>query len=113
MRTGPQWKMIGNPVMIAPVNFGALPDDLVQPINDVTGLLPEDGAPYNTDQWDGYTADRDRVLRHIDNHGIKDVLFVTGDIHSGWACELPLDASDYAYENPPGRPSASSSSAAR
>ena len=38
MRTRPQWKIIGNPVMIAPVNFGALPDDLIQPINDVTGL---------------------------------------------------------------------------
>ena len=98
--TQPQWKIVGNPVMIAPVNFGALPDDLIQPINDVTGLVPEDGAPYNTDQWDGYTADRNRVLRYIDNHAIKDVVFVTGDIHSGWACELPLDASDYAYENP-------------
>ena len=99
-RTRPQWKVIGNPAMIAPVNFGALPDDLVQPVNDVTGLVPEDGAPYNVDQWDGYTADRDRVLHHIRDQGIKDVVFVTGDIHSGWACELPLDASDYAYENP-------------
>ena len=53
-----QWKLIGNPVMIAPVTFGALPDDLIDPINDVTGLLPEDGAPYNVDQWDGYTDDR-------------------------------------------------------
>ena len=58
-----QWKVIGNPVMIAPVNFAPLPDDLLDPINDVTGLLPEDGAPYNVDQWDGYTADRTRGLR--------------------------------------------------
>ena len=100
MRRGPQWKLVGNPVMIAPVNFGALPDELIQPINDVTGLVPEDGAPYNLDQWDGYTADRNRVLRHLDNHAVEDVLFVTGDIHSGWACELPRDASDYIYENP-------------
>jgi len=90
-----QWKVIGNPVMIAPVNFASLPDDLVQPVNDVTGLLPEDGAPYNVDQWDGYTADRRRVFRHIRDHGVKDALFVTGDIHSGWACELPYDASTY------------------
>ena len=96
----PQWRIVGNPVMIAPVNFGALPDDLVQPVNDVTGLLPEDGAPYNLDQWDGYTADRRRVFRHIRNHAVKDVLFVTGDIHSGWACELPYDASTYTGVNP-------------
>ena len=90
-----QWKVIGNPVMIAPVNFASLPDDLVEPVNDVTGLLPEDGAPYNVDQWDGYTADRRRVFHHIRDRGVKDALFVTGDIHSGWACELPYDASTY------------------
>jgi alkaline phosphatase D len=86
--------------MIAPVTFAALPRELVGPVNDVTGLLPEDGAPYNLDQWDGYTADRRQVLRHLDDHGVKDALFVTGDIHSGWACELPLDTSTYLYENP-------------
>ena len=96
----PQWRIVGNPVMIAPVDFGALPDDLVTPVNDVTGLLPEDGAPYNLDQWDGYTADRRRLFTHIGNRGIRDVVFVTGDIHSGWACELPYDASTYTGQNP-------------
>ena len=91
----PQWKVVGNPVMIAPVTFGDLPNDLLDPINDVTGLLPADGLPYNVDQWDGYTADRREVLGHIRDHQVKDVLFVTGDIHSGWACELPLDTSAY------------------
>ena len=90
-----QWKVVGNPVMIAPVNFASLPDDIVGPINDVTGLLPEDGAPYNVDQWDGYTADRRRIFNHIRDRGVKDALFITGDIHSGWACELPYDASTY------------------
>ncbi len=87
--------MIGNPVMIAPVNFGSVPDDLIDPLNDVTGMLPRDGAPYNADQWDGYTDDRRQVFNHIRNHQVKDALFITGDIHSGWACELPYDASTY------------------
>ncbi len=100
MRRGSQWKLVGNPVMIAPVNFATLPDELTGAVNDVTGLLPEDGVPYNTDQWDGYTADRNRVLRHLSNHSVEDVVFVTGDIHSGWACELPLDASTYLPDNP-------------
>lgn len=90
-----QWKVIGNPVMIAPVNFGGLPDALLDPINDVTGLLPRDGVPYNVDQWDGYTDDRREVFQHIRDHQVSDTLFVTGDIHSGWACELPYDASTY------------------
>ncbi|QBR92286.1 alkaline phosphatase D family protein [Nocardioides euryhalodurans] len=96
----PQWKLVGNPVMIAPVDFGTLPDALTGAVRDVTGLLPEDGVPYNTDQWDGYTADRNRVFAHIADRGLRDVVFVTGDIHSGWACELPYDAATYAYENP-------------
>jgi alkaline phosphatase D len=90
-----QWKVIGNPVMIAPVNFGAVPQPLLSPVNDVTGLLPTDGFPYNVDQWDGYTDDRREVFEHIRNHQVNDALFITGDIHSGWAAELPYDASTY------------------
>ncbi len=89
------WKVIGNPVMITPVTFGSLPGDLLDPINDVTGLLPEDGAPYNVDQWDGYTADRKEVFTFIKDHNVENALFITGDIHSGWACELPYDAGSY------------------
>ncbi len=94
-RGGAQWKLVGNPVMIAPVTFAQLPRDLVDPVNDVTGLLPSDGLPYNVDQWDGYTNDRKEVFKLIKNHQISDALFITGDIHSGWACELPYDASTY------------------
>jgi alkaline phosphatase D len=94
-RGGPQWKLVGNPVMIAPVTFAQLPHDLVDPVNDVTGLLPRDGAPYNVDQWDGYTEDRRELFAHIRDQGLRDVVFLTGDIHSGWACDLPYDASTY------------------
>lgn len=91
----PQWKLVGNPVMIAPVDFGALPDDAIDAVHQVTGEAPRDGAPYNTDQWDGYTDDRREVFDHIRDHGIRDALFITGDIHSAWAAELPYDASTY------------------
>ncbi len=105
-RDRPQWKLVGNPVMIAPVDFGSLPDELVDPVADVTGMLPRDGAPYNLDQWDGYTDDRREVFDHIKNHQVTDALFITGDIHSGWACELPYDASTYTGEDSPGDDSA-------
>ena len=94
-----QWKLVGNPVMIAPVVFPPLPSDLTAKVNDVTGLLPEDGASYNTDQWDGYTADRREVLGFLADHGIKDTVFLTGDIHSAWACDVPLDAGTYPLES--------------
>lgn len=93
--TRAQWKLVGNPVMIAPVVFPALPATVTAGVNDVTGLLPEDGVPYNVDQWDGYTADRREVFAHLEDNGIQDAVFLTGDIHSAWACDLPLDAGTY------------------
>ncbi len=89
------WKLVGNPVMIAPVVFPPLPNEITGPLNDITGLLPEDGAPYNVDQWDGYTADRHELFQHIRDRGVRNTVFLTGDIHSGWACDLPLDAGKY------------------
>ncbi len=91
-----QWKVVGNPVMIAPVTFAGLPRDLVKPVNDTVGLLPPEGTPYNIDQWDGYTDDRREVFEHLRDNGVTDTLFVTGDIHSGWACDLPADKATYA-----------------
>ncbi len=90
-----QWKLVGNPVMIAPVVFPPTVHELTGPIHDITGLLPEDGLPYNVDQWDGYTADRRELFGFLADHGITDTVFLTGDIHSGWACDLPLDAGTY------------------
>ncbi|HEY9566301.1 MAG TPA: alkaline phosphatase D family protein [Nocardioides sp.] len=90
-----QWKLVGNPVMIAPVTFGTVPDAFIDPINDVTKLLPEDGVAYNIDQWDGYTHDRRVLFEHIRDQGITDTVFLTGDIHSAWACELPFDPGSY------------------
>ena len=93
-----QWKLIGNPVMITPVVFPPLPADLTAQVNDVTGLLPEDGVPYNVDQWDGYTADRREVLRHIADESVRNTVFLCGDIHSSWANDVPLDAGAYPAE---------------
>ncbi|MCW2849664.1 MAG: Alkaline phosphatase [Marmoricola sp.] len=90
-----QWKLVGNPVMIAPFTFAGLPQNLVDPVNDTAGLLPRDGVPYNVDQWDGYTDDRREVFETLRDNGVTDSLFITGDIHSGWACDLPADKATY------------------
>jgi alkaline phosphatase D len=90
-----QWKLIGNPVMVAPVLIPPLPAEITDALVDVTGLLPKDGVPYNADQWDGYQADRRRLVRFLADHGITDTVFLTGDIHSAWACDLPEDAGRY------------------
>ncbi|SDR94026.1 alkaline phosphatase D [Nocardioides scoriae] len=94
--TAVQWKLVGNPVMIAPVTFAGVPREAVRPVDDTVGLLPPEGVPYNVDQWDGYTDDRREVFEHLRDHGVTDTVFVTGDIHSAWACDLPADKATYA-----------------
>ena len=82
-----QWKLVGNPVMITPVDFR-------QPIApDVLGHIGAlAGVPFNVDAWDGYTDDRRELLEHIASKAINNVTFLTGDIHSSWACDVPLGA---------------------
>jgi alkaline phosphatase D len=50
----------------------------------------------NADTWDGYQAARDRVLDMIAGERIKDVIILTGDVHSSWAMDVPrIPWSDY------------------
>ena len=95
LRRGTRWKLVGNSVMIAPLSTAQLPRDLVEAVNQVTGESPSDGVPLNTDQWDGYTADRHELFDHIARHEVTNTVFLTGDIHSGWANDLPLDPGTY------------------
>ncbi|HJL14650.1 MAG TPA: alkaline phosphatase D family protein [Sandaracinaceae bacterium LLY-WYZ-13_1] len=67
-----RWKVIGQQVMMAPV----------------TGFS-------NPDQWDGYPAARERLLGAIRDGAIDDVVVLTGDIHSSWAWDVPLDPAGY------------------
>ena len=93
-----QWKLIGNPVMIAPVRFpSTLSAREVGAVEQLLGTTTIDGVPYNVDQWDGYTADRSRVIGHLRDNAITDAVFLTGDIHSGWACDVPADPLTYPF----------------
>ncbi|MEV8093968.1 alkaline phosphatase D family protein [Kitasatospora sp. NPDC085879] len=88
------WRLIGNEVMISPVAFLSLPDYLLRPIAKLLGL-PGEGLAINTDQWDGYTHDRRELLGHLKNNGIGNTVFLTGDIHSAWAADVPNEAATY------------------
>ncbi|WP_346959937.1 alkaline phosphatase D family protein [uncultured Arthrobacter sp.] len=94
--TGPQWKLVGNPVMIAPVRVpSTLSTAELGGVQKLMGGTSIGGVPYNVDQWDGYEADRNRVVRHLRDNAVKDTVFLTGDIHSGWACDIPADPASY------------------
>ncbi len=77
-----RWKLVGNSVMIAPLKIPPLPGT----------------PPVNTDQWDGFPADREYVLKALDRAGMKNAVFLTGDIHSSWAIDVPLGDKSVATE---------------
>ena len=41
--------------------------------------------------WDGYPAARRRVLDFIAREAIGDLAILTGDLHSSWALDVPID----------------------
>ncbi|MFI9718752.1 alkaline phosphatase D family protein [Streptomyces sp. NPDC052396] len=88
------WRLVGNPVMMAPVAFGALPAHLLGPLTKLLGA-PAEGITANTDQWDGYTHDRRELLDHLSGHAIGNTVFLTGDIHMAWANDVPRQAATY------------------
>ncbi|GHC65222.1 alkaline phosphatase D family protein [Streptomyces flavofungini] len=88
------WKLVGTSVMISPVAFGSLPAYLLKPLAELLGL-PEGGLAVNTDQWDGYTHDRKELIGHLRDKGIRNTVFLTGDIHMAWANDVPVTAATY------------------
>lgn len=95
------WKLVGTSVMISPVAFGALPAHLLEPLAELLGL-PKGGLAVNVDQWDGYTDDRRELLGHLTDRGIRNTVFLTGDIHMAWANEVPVTAATYPWSRSAG-----------
>jgi alkaline phosphatase D len=65
-----RWQVLGQQVMMAP--------------------LRAFGVAVNDDQWDGYPAERQRVYDHVIGNDIRNMVVLTGDIHTSWANDLPL-----------------------
>jgi phosphodiesterase/alkaline phosphatase D-like protein len=81
-RRGRHWHLIGNQVVMTPVRFPGA----------ALGL-PAALTLLNSDQWDGYQADQSSLLSHLaaqpPSHG--DTVVLTGDIHSSWAMDMPVE----------------------
>ena len=78
------WHLIGNQVVITPVRWPGA----------VLGV-PSVPTLVNSDQWDGYQADQQRLIAHLgaQPRTAGDAVVLTGDIHSSWAMDLPLTKS--------------------
>ncbi len=81
------WRLIGNDVMIGQVFTEFLPEELGHPLSEV-GILTKRELGPEPDQWDGYTAERDALFRFLAERRIRNVVFLSGDVHTAWAVEL-------------------------
>ncbi len=83
-RSTAQWKLLGQQVMVANLTL------------DVGKSIA------NLDQWHGYPESRKRFMGFLRDANVKNVVVLTGDIHSSWANELadnPHDATLYDPAN--------------
>jgi alkaline phosphatase D len=88
-KPGRRWHLIGNQVIMTPIRFPGA----------ALGL-PADLTLLNSDQWDGYQADQHELLTHLAAQPARngDAVVLTGDIHSSWAMDMPVDASSAGVE---------------
>ena len=86
-----RWHLVGNQTVFARV---AAPRDLPGRDRLLAAGIPVQAGVFNTDQWDGYGDDQLEVLRAMAGSA-SDTVLLTGDIHSSWANDLPLDAGSY------------------
>ena len=81
-----QWQILGQQVIMTPLIVPA-------------GVLGPTAVMINSDQWDGYPFDRQKLYDHILNNNIQNVVVLTGDIHTAWANDLPLAGYDAQNRN--------------
>ena len=69
-RANTPWTLLGQQIMLAPISLPGT-------------------RPTNTDGWDGYPAQRGRVLDFIERERIRNLVVLTGDAHSSWGFDIP------------------------
>lgn len=73
-----QWKILGNQVVFAPITVF--------------------GIPINEDAWDGYPAERQRILDTLSTYNIDNFTVITGDIHTSWAFNIENGSDNVGVE---------------
>ncbi|MET0728707.1 MAG: alkaline phosphatase D family protein [Acidimicrobiales bacterium] len=88
----PRWLLVLSGTVVSPL--------VIDSPQALDGVLPEkyavvDGHATNTDQWDGYLEDRRRLVMALSARRAGSII-ISGDIHSSWAIEGPVDEAGQA-----------------
>ncbi|MBD2253774.1 alkaline phosphatase D family protein [Nostoc parmelioides] len=73
-----RWNVIAQQTMLGQFDFDARPGVEL----------------FNIDQWDGYVAARNRLLKFLEQRKPSNPVVITGDIHSSWVHDLKTDFSN-------------------
>jgi alkaline phosphatase D len=89
------WKLVVNQVLVSQLKAVGLP----KPVSDALAALgqedvPSEGVALAADIWDGYAAERERLLGFLRDTPVTDVVVLTGDIHTSLANDLSEDPFD-------------------
>jgi alkaline phosphatase D len=99
MNSRAKWRLLGNSVMFAPWQIPLeLPAATRQALRKMNGGHANIALPVYPDLWAGYVGERQDLIRYIHEQGIANVVWLTGDIHSTFANEVPLDPFTYARD---------------
>ncbi|MDP2285971.1 MAG: alkaline phosphatase D family protein [Pseudohongiella sp.] len=99
---GIPWQIIGQQVIMGRKNIPLVANEEFAPevreavANSRYAMLRERGQlglPLNFDAWDGYPANRERVLQMFREHA-NNAVVLAGDTHSSWAFDLHDDDGD-------------------
>ena len=87
--TSARWHLLANQVVFTRVQIqpGLPGQELLGPLGFGTPV-------FNPDQWDGYQDDQREVTAAMERSA-SDTVVLTGDIHSSWANEIPVDPGTY------------------
>ncbi len=87
--SGTRWIVLGNGSVLSPLWRDGLPDSVLPGLLALK-LIHRDGTGPDTDQWDGYPAERASIVEAIARRP-GDVVVLSGDVHVGVASELSAD----------------------
>jgi alkaline phosphatase/alkaline phosphatase D len=84
------WKIVANPVMMGRCYSELMPADVGHPLGELGVITKREHGP-DPDQWDGYPAERESLLRAFTDAKTNGLVLVSGDVHSSWVVELRPD----------------------
>ncbi len=89
-----RWHLLASQVMVAHLRALDVPEALESLVRGLVG----GGFGVNAGQWDGYPHERAALFDLWAKAGLRNVVVLSGDLHSSWATELALDPEE---QSPP------------